>query len=177
MCGDDKPRRHTACSFVIGVLITVAFMYVAYGEQNLTSKLPSAGIGLLGVIVAAIGGRGLLKPRTLFDVTDRGVVMYMESGAVTLTDPFFIPWNKIESIDYEVRKGVFDANGNGPFTIKTLALKVYTDSAWSPVGKLKRNYEADRNVVHLDAATGTPHGENLVEQVQNVFKRYKRHAP
>lgn len=159
-------RVFSVLMVAIGLAITLAFSHVVSVERSRGLKSLAALVILLGLLSTVIGVRNIINPPVLFEVTSRGVLMRMEGGAVFLSPPFFIPWERVGSMKYVVRKET-DAVGDRR-TSEFIALKVSVDGTWSPVGHLKRNYEKSTGCVLLDALTGTPHGQELFRQVEEI---------
>ncbi|MDQ6785320.1 MAG: hypothetical protein M3033_00675 [Acidobacteriota bacterium] len=162
-------RRVLSIVIVVGsVAITFSFSYVFFNETSWTLKLLVAVVILLGLVGIMNGIRNIINPQLLFEVTSRGILMYVE-GNISLSPPFFIPWERVESMKYEVRT-TFDVGHR--HTIKVVALKVRTDETWSPVGCLKWNYEQLTGYIYLDAFTGAPHDTDLFHQVEKIKAQY-----
>lgn len=165
-------RGFSVLQIAVGIGVAVGFSYVLLNEDSWFLKSLIAVVVLLALIAVVFGIRNLINPSVLFAVTNRGVLMFMEGGGVRLASPFFVPWERVESMEYQERKGA-DASGDN-FTSKTVALKVRTDEAWTPADYLSRNYEKSAGCVHLDASTGTVRGEELLAQLQKIKAEYSR---
>lgn len=162
-------RGFSVLQTAVGIGVTVGFSYVLLNEDSWFLKSLVAAIVLLGLFAVAHGIRNIIRPLTLFTITSRGVLMFMEGGGIRLASPFFVPWERVESMEYQERKG---ADGSGDsFTSKTVALKVRTDETWTPADYLTRSYEKSAGCVHLDAFTGTIRGEELLRQLQEIKAR------
>lgn len=165
-------RGFSVLQIVIGFAVTIAFFYVLLDEESWFLKSLVAAIVLLGLFAVVHGIRNVINPAVLFAVTNRGVLMFMEGGGVRLASPFFVPWERVESMEYQVRKGT-DASGDG-FTSRTVALKVRTDETWTPADYLTRNYEKTAGCVQLDAVTGTVRGRNLLRRMEEIKAQHNR---
>jgi hypothetical protein len=163
-------RGFSVLQIAVGIGVTIAFSYVLFAEESWGLKLLAAVVVFFGLIAVAVGIRNVINPFLLFAATSRGISMYMEGGGVRLAEPFFIPWERVESMNYEVRKAI-DARGRR-FTSKTIALKVKEDETWMPAERLKRNYKKSTSYIHLDAGTGTPSSQELLRRLEEI----KAHA-
>jgi hypothetical protein len=85
--------------------------YVLLDEESWFLKPLIAAVILLGLIAVVLDIRNVINPEALFAVTNRGILMFMEGGGVRLASPFFVPWERVESMQYQVRKAT-DANGD-----------------------------------------------------------------
>lgn len=155
----------------VSLAITLACAYALFinpstdVEKSLLLKLLLGFFLLLGLVASIICIRNLISPIILFEATDRGVVVY-RVGSVALAEPFFIPWERVEGMEYMVHKGI--APSGDLVTIKTVAVKVRTDEGWRPAAYLKNNFDEAKSLLHLDAITGTPHGPELLRQMEVI---------
>ena len=159
-------RGFSVLQIAVGIGVAVAFSYALLKEDSWFLQLLIAAFVLLGLFAVVHGVRNVINSAVLFAVTNRGVLMFMEGDGVRLASPFFVPWERVESMEYQERRG---ADGSGDsFTSKTVALKVRTDETWTPAEYLTRNYEKSAGCVHLDAFTGTVRGEELLRRLQGI---------
>lgn len=163
-------RFFSAVQIIVGGAVTVVFFAVLLGEKSRIFQSLIGAVVLMSVAAFVIGVRNFVNPFVIFEATSRGVLMYMEGGGVRLAQPFFIPWERVESMEYQVRQGF--ANGE-MHTSRTVALKVKTDAAWTPAAHLRRNYEKTAGCVHLDAVTGSIYGRELLRRMEEIKARYK----
>lgn len=138
---------------------------------SLLLKLVS-GLAFAAACVAAfVSARNFVWPPVLFAATDRGIVVHFE-GATRLRPELFISWERVKGMEYVAQKGI--GRGGDMAIIKTIALQVCGDDDWSPAERLRRNYDEARGLVHLDAFTGTPHGRELLRQLEAIRARHIR---
>jgi hypothetical protein len=152
----------------VSLVVMLGFSYVFVNESSLILKLLVALVILLGLVGIINGVRNAINPQVLFEVTSRGILMFVE-GNISISPPFFIPWERVESMKYEV---LSVTQGNQGYKIKVIGLNVRTDKTWSPAGRLNWNYKQSTDYIYLDANTGSPHGTDLFHQVKEIKARY-----
>ena len=98
--------------------------------------------------------------------TDLGIVTYLDGVRYT-SKGFLIPWKRVEALDLVER-----IMGNQRFRVKTVAVKVKVDNNWSLPSRISYQPDGTANIVHIDARTAKPGGEELLERLRELQAQY-----
>lgn len=151
------------------ILADVLFFNVVLGPKRGIVYTTLFGLMLfVAVLVLWLGVNLLRRPTVFFQVTERGIVNNL-GPLGRLEEPAFIPWSRVESIEL-VRLMVRHAGSRRGWSY-FIALGVAADDDWPPDDF--PGYEAAKKVVHLDAFSGTPSRDALLEQIRDVYERYR----
>ena len=124
---------------------------------------------LLAVLFALSSGVYLLwRPGLLHAVTNRGIVNYL-GPSDRVAEPCFIPWARVQSLDL-VRRTVHTAGEHR--WVWCIKVGIDVDDQWPPNDFF--GYDADEQVVYLDALSGSPSGRKLLQRMRNAYAQYGR---
>ena len=140
-------------------------------------RLVALGVILTIGIVATLSGLHQLYDPTVFALgTDRGLVVFRQDAPQK--DALLIPWRRIERLDFEVHKlpsGIRQAR------VETVAVRVAQDEEFrvpegfshllkAPPGRREPLAGEHFVVVHIDAMSGLPGGEELHQKLTAIWE-------
>jgi hypothetical protein len=128
---------------------------------------------VLGLPAIILGARELRKPTVMFEVTDRGIMVY-RSGGMYLRRDLFVPWERIRELryisyghpDFRISRTGF---GPGSKHQSAIGLKLQMGQNWPPRGTLKDILGVEiKDEIFLDSQSSSPSGRELFDQIQKI---------
>lgn len=128
---------------------------------------------ILGLPAIIIGARELRKPTVMFEVTERGIMVY-RNGGMYLRRDLFVPWERIRELryityghpDFRITRTGF---GPGSKQQSAIGLRLQMDENWPPLETLMdvRGVEI-KDEIFLDSESSSPSGRELFNQIQKI---------
>lgn len=169
----------TGAVFLIVALDGLFFQFLVPLDEGTMMKGALMVVLAIGLVATAQGAVQLVRPQVLIEATDRGLVLYRQSGAPrdkggTLPTSL-VPWSHIRSLRYEVHAlptGIRRAK------TETIALRLVEGKGLSAEHLkhlregfshlLKELPSQDPDTVYVDAGSGEPGGRELLAELERL---------
>ena len=162
------------------LLLVADAMFFELITPPLSGSLRLVAFGVIlaiGAVATLSGLHQLFRPTVFAMGTNRGLVVYRQESPAR--EAFMIPWQRIEKIDFEVHKlptGIRQAR------TETVAVRVAQDDGFRvpegyshflkpPPGYREPIADSGYAVIHIDAMSGLPGGEELHRRLSAIWER------